>query len=418
MIRSLAAGLLLAALLQDEPILPVSRDLASLYRYATECRFTRVTDRRLLWADAGKLKTADAVREAGKVAAGEGLIVTGDIDAPLTVGDGGFLEVGGSLKADLDAGAGSAILVRGGVGKGVKLTLRDTQFVLGGRVDGMITIEGAATDLFFAGPRPDPDQVLGTLTGLVVFRDLLSAEDENLWFRAHPQITIIARAAAKAEFRLANDGAGRVLLVLPDSPSLHRCLMAVAGLAPALTKPFCDPKFQKTLAAAKPDGDGGKRVRIPSQASVAWFAALKEDVTVRERVGVTVVDGDLATGRSLRLGKVDGASSNLVVITGSLSGTLDISEDRGAVVIVGGDVSGVILSGSDQRVLVRGSVLKGATIQLRAGSPLTVMGSDESGTLPDAVRKVDGSACTVGRGAKAGSARMAGSGVFAVLEAQ
>ena len=130
-----------------------------------------------------------------------------------------------------------------------------------------------------------------------------------------------------------------------------------------------------------------------------------------------LLEGDLPAGRSLRLAKVEGASSNLVVITGNVAGTLELSEDRGGIIVVGGDVSGVILLGSDQRVLVRGSVSKGATVQLRAGSAFTVLGRDDVGHLAEAAKKVAGAACVVGKGAKAGQIR-SGGGVYSVLEAE
>ncbi len=415
MTRALIPLLLLALAPQEEPLHAVPKDCAILYRYALEHRFSRVTERRLLALTTDKCKQIESVKEATTVAAGGFLLVAGDAEAPVTVGENAMLEIGGSIKAPIECAAGSAIVIRGSVGRGVKITLRDSQVVFGGRVDGMITVESPDTDLLFAGPRPDPDQVIGAIRGVVVFRDLLSAEDENLWFRSHSEIRIIARAAAKPEFRIVGD-AGRVLLTLPDSPPLYRALTATVSLPTVLTRPFCDAKLQKTIASVKEESDGGKHIKIPSQASIAWYSALKADVTIRERVGLTVIDADLAAGRSLTLAKVDGASSNLVLISGSVAGTLDVSSDRGGTIIIGGDIAGVLLMGSEQQVLVRGSVLKGSTVQLRAGSVMMVLGSDD-GTLLEAVRKTDGAACVVAKGAKAGLLRV-GTGVYSVLEAR
>ena len=415
MTRALVPLVLLVLFQQDEPVLPVAKESALLYRYALEHRFTRITERRLVAATADKVKRVEAVKEATTLGAGEFMLVAGDVDASLSVGENSFLEVGGAIKAPLECAAGAAVLVRGSVARGVKITLRDSQLAFGGRVDGMITVESPDTDLLFAGPRPDPDQVVGAIRGVVVFRDLMSAEDENLWFRSHSDVRIIARAAAKPDFRMIGD-TGRVLLTLPDSPPLYRALTAAISLPNVLTRPFCDPKLQKTIASVKEESDGGKHIKIPSQASIAWYSGLKSDVAIRERVGVTVIDGDLAAGRSLTLGKVEGASSNLVLISGSVLGTLDLSGDRGSTIIVGGDVAGVVIMGSEQQVLVRGSVVKGSTVQLHAGSALTVLGADE-GSLLDAVRKVDGAVCIVAKGAKAGQIR-AGNGVYSVLEAR
>jgi hypothetical protein len=406
----LALALLVAG--QDAPELPPSKEVAPLYRLALRHGFLRVTTRRLL-ADPSKVKRTASVDTPLAVPAGEALLVAGDVTAPLTLGEDAFVEIGGGLAADLAGATGAAAVVRGDVAAAAKITLRGGEFVLGGRIDGLI-VQQAACDLLFAGKRPDPDHITRAAGGSIVLPDAVTAEDENLWMKQHPALRLVGRAPERGECRPVGEK-GSVLLLPAQGAPLLRAMAALHARAPTLSAMLGDARLQKTLGAIKEEPDGGRRSRSPGVAAVAWFSALKADVTVRERLGLTVIEGDLPAGRVVRLGNQDGAAGNLVVVAGSVAGTLDLGGDRGASAFVGGDVTGVLSLGVDQRVVVAGAIAKGATVQFGAGTTLVVHGAVEEDAIRDALRKCGGASCVVERAARPGRLR-AGASVFSGIE--